>query len=187
MANKKSPTRFILPAVVLGIVAVGGLGVFDIGPAAGWLSGLTTDNTEAALPGPQVKRGPLVINVTQRGNLSARNSEQVRNELEGRTTILSLISEGSRVKAGDIIAELDVSSTEDRKVQQEIAVQNAEAAWIKAQQELEIQESQNFSDIERAKRELRFAENDLDKYRNGDLPQQKAKADEADESSDDDE
>jgi HlyD family secretion protein len=178
MANKKSSTRFILPAILLGGAVVGGLGVFEIGPAAGWLSGLTTDDSEAALPGPQVKRGPLVINVTQRGNLSARNSEQVRNELEGRTTILSLVAEGSRVQEGDIIAELDVSSTEDRKVQQEIAVQNAEAAWIKAQQELEIQESQNYSDIERAKRALSFAETDLDKYLNGDKPQQEAKADE---------
>ena len=178
MANKKSPARFILPAILLGGAAIGGLGVFEIGPAAGWLGGLTSDDSEAALPGPQVKRGPLVINVTQRGNLSARNSEQVRNELEGRTTILSLVPEGSRVVEGDIIAELDVSSTEDRKVQQGIAVQNAEAAWIKAQQELEIQDSQNYSDIERAKRELRFAENDLDKYIDGDLPQQITKSDE---------
>ena len=81
MANKKSPTRFVVPVVLLGVVAVGGLGVFDIGPAAGWLSGLTSDDTEAALPGPQVKRGPMVISVTQRGNLSAKNAEQVRNGL----------------------------------------------------------------------------------------------------------
>lgn len=179
MANNNSPTRFVLPVLILGGIAVGGLGVFGIGPAAGWLSGLTADDTEAALPGPQVKRGPMVISVTQRGNLSARNSEIVRNELEGRTTILTLVPEGTSVKEGDIIAELDVSSTEDRRVEQEIAVQNAEAAWIKAKQELEIQESQNFSDIERAKRDLRFAEIDLDKYLNGDLPQDRASADEA--------
>ena len=80
--------------------------------------------------GPQVKRGPMVISVTQRGNLSAKNAEQVRNELEGRTTILSLVPEGSRVEEGDVIAELDVSETEDRRVQQEIAVQNAEAALV---------------------------------------------------------
>jgi HlyD family secretion protein len=178
MANKKSPSRFLLPAILLSLATIGGLGVFDIGPAAGWLRGLTVDDSEAALAGPQVKRGPLVINVTQRGNLSARNSEQVRNELEGRTTILSLVPEGSRVNEGDIIAELDVSSTEDRKVQQEISVQNAEAAWVKAQQELEIQESQNYSDIERSKRELRFAKNDFEKYIDGDLPQQMTKSDE---------
>lgn len=179
MANNNSPSRFILPALILGGVAVGGLGVFGIGPAAGWLGGLTSDDTEAALPGPQVKRGPLVISVTQRGNLSARNSEIVRNELEGRTTILTLVPEGSRVQAGDVIAELDVSETEDRRVQQEISVQNAEAAWVKAQQELEIQESQNFSDLERAKRDLRFAEDDLEKYLNGDYPQDLASANEA--------
>lgn len=179
MANSKSPTRFVLPVLILGGIAVGGLGVFGIGPAAGWLGGLTADDSEDALPGPQVKRGPMVISVSQRGNLSARNSEIVRNELEGRTTILTLIPEGTSVKEGDIIAELDVSSTEDRRVEQEIALQNAEAAWIKAKQELEIQESQNFSDIERAKRDLRFAEIDLDKYLNGDLPQDRASADEA--------
>lgn len=179
MANNTSPARFILPTLILGGIAVAGLGVFGIGPASGWLGGLTSDDTEEALPGPQVKRGPLVISVTQRGNLSARNSEVVRNELEGRTTILTLVPEGTRIAAGEVIAELDVSSTEDRRVQQEIAVQNAEAAWVKAQQELEIQESQNFSDLERAKRNLRFAEDDLEKYLNGDYPQDLASANES--------
>ncbi|MCH2100428.1 MAG: efflux RND transporter periplasmic adaptor subunit [Planctomycetes bacterium] len=179
MANNNSLARFILPTLIISGIAVGGLGVFGIGPAAGWLIGLTSDDSDDTLPGPQVKRGPLVISVIQRGNLSARNSDIVRNELEGRTTILTLVPEGSRVQAGDVIAELDVSSTEDRRVQQEIAVQNAEAAWVKAQQELEIQESQNFSDLERAKRNLRFAEDDLGKYLNGDYPQDLASANEA--------
>ena len=75
MAYNNSPARFILPTLILGGVAVAGLGVFGIGPAAGWLGGLTSDDTEEALPGPQVKRGPLVISVTQRGKDGGRRRD----------------------------------------------------------------------------------------------------------------
>ncbi len=178
MANSRSPLRAVFPLVILGGLGVVGAGLFGSGPAAAWLGSIGSDQETVAIAGPKVKRGPLVISVTQRGELSAKNAEQIRNVLEGRTTILSLIPEGTRVTAGTIVAELDVSSTEDRRVQQEISVQNSDAAWIKAKQDYEIQVSQNLSDIERAKRVQRFAEKDLEKYMEGDYPQLLAKADE---------
>lgn len=171
MAQSKSPMRFILPIAVLAVVVIGGLGITGIGPAATLMGGMTGESEESTNPGPKVKRGPMVISVTQRGNLSAKNSIQIRNELEGRTTILSMIPEGTMVEGGELLVELDVSNMEERLVQQGISVQNAQAAYTKAVQQLEIQESQNTSDIERGKRLVEFAIIDKDKYINGDWPQ----------------
>ena len=171
--------KFLLPTAVLAVVIIGGLGIAGIGPAASIMGGLTGEAEEQAVPGPKVKRGPLVISVTQRGNLSAKNSIQIRNELEGRTTILSMIPEGTMVEEGDLLVELDVSNMEEREVQQGISVQNAQAAYTKAVQQLEIQESQNQSDIARGERLVEFAQIDEDKYLNGDYLQSFKAAEEA--------
>ena len=179
MAQSKSPMRFLLPIAVVAVVVIGGLGIAGIGPAASLMGGMTGESEESAVPGPKVKRGPMVIAVTQRGNLSAKNSIQIRNELEGRTTILSMIQEGVMVEEGDLLVELDVSNMEERHVQQGISVQNSQAAYTKAVQQLEIQDSQNQSDIARGERLVDFAQIDEDKYLNGDWLQTLKSADES--------
>ncbi|MEW6073942.1 MAG: HlyD family efflux transporter periplasmic adaptor subunit [Planctomycetota bacterium] len=149
--------------------------------AAGWYAysgaGIGGDAAEA-LKGAPVERGSLRINVVERGNLKAAKSVKLINEIEGRTTILWLIEEGVAVQPGDVLCQLDTSSLEDRLVQQEISVQNVEAAKIKAEQSYEIQKSENQSAIDRAIREFEFAKQDLQKYLEGDWPQQKETANE---------
>jgi multidrug resistance efflux pump len=120
------------------------------------------------LRGAPVRRGPLRISVVQRGNLAAKDSVSVESEIEGQTTVLFLIAEGTFVKPDDLLVELDASDLVEKKRQQEIAVQNAEAAYVKAKAQFEIQESQNLSDVEAADRKLSFAELDKKKYLEGD-------------------
>ncbi|HED66246.1 MAG TPA: efflux transporter periplasmic adaptor subunit [Planctomycetes bacterium] len=130
------------------------------------------------IEGAEVRRGPLRISVVERGNLKAADSVELKSEVAGSTTILYLIEEGTEVHAGDLLCELDTSALVDRKVQQEIKVQNALATYTKAQQSYEIQVSQNTSDIARGKRDVEFAELDLRKYMEGEKPQELQKADE---------
>lgn len=130
------------------------------------------------LAGAQVRRGNLLISVTERGNLKARNSISLRSEIEGRSTILWLIPEGTVVQAGEKVAELDASSLVNNRVQQDIAVQNADAAYIKAEESLRIQEIQNASDIAKAQQQLEFARLDLERYLQGDMAQKQKQADE---------
>ncbi|MEX1026310.1 MAG: efflux RND transporter periplasmic adaptor subunit [Planctomycetota bacterium] len=122
--------------------------------------------------GQLARRGDLKITVVEGGNLSAANSTDLASEIEGRTTILYLIEEGVIVEEGDLLVELDVSALMDRQVQQEINVQSARAAFVKAEQNYEIQKSTNESNIARALREHEFAIVDLEKYLDGDWPQQ---------------
>jgi len=110
------------------------------------------------------RRGPLTISVLESGAIKAKDQEVVRNEVEGRTTIVSIIPEGSRVQKGDLLVELDVSELTDSRIDQEILVQNAEAAWVNAKESLDIARSQAQSNIDKAELDLRFAQLDLEKY-----------------------
>jgi len=168
MSSKKG-TR---PWVWIALVALGGTAF------GAWKAGWIGATEERALLGATVDRKTLVISVVQRGNLASKDALSIKSEIEGQITILSLIEEGTMVKPGDLLCELDVSELRDRRVAQEISVQNAEASYVKSKAQFEIQESQNKSDIESAERKLLFAEKDKEKYLEGDLAQSMAKAQE---------
>ena len=110
------------------------------------------------------KRGPLTISVLEAGALKAKDPEIIRNQVEGRTTIISIVSEGTRVNQGDLLIELDVSTLRDRRVDQAILVNNADAAYVNSKETLNITTSQADSDIDLAELKLEFAKQDLDKY-----------------------
>ena len=115
-----------------------------------------------------VRRGVLDITVVERGNLKAANSTVLKSEIEGRTTILLLADEGTMVQPGDLLCELDATEMVEKRVSQEISVQNSNASWVKATQNLEIQKSKNESDLAKAERTRSFAEMDKKKYLEGD-------------------
>jgi HlyD family secretion protein len=116
------------------------------------------------------KRGPLTISVLESGTIKPRERLIIKNEVEGRTSIIRLIPEGTHVQKGDLLVELDVSTLEDTKIDQEIQVQNAEAAYINAKETLAVVENQAQSDIDVSKLTLKFAEQDLQQYKEGQYP-----------------
>ncbi|MBC8471347.1 MAG: efflux RND transporter periplasmic adaptor subunit [Planctomycetes bacterium] len=116
------------------------------------------------------KRGPLTISVLESGTIKPRERIIIKNELEGRTSIISLLPEGTQVKKGDKLVELDASTLEDTLIDQEIKMQNAEAAFIDANEALAVAGNQAQSDIDIAKLTLTFAEQDLEQYNEGQYP-----------------
>ncbi len=65
----------------------------------------------------------------------------VVNQVEGQTTILSLVGEGARVKKGQLIGELDSALIRDKLTNQKINLAQAEAASLAATKALEIAEA----------------------------------------------
>jgi HlyD family secretion protein len=116
------------------------------------------------------KRGPLTISVLESGTISPQEQIVLRNEVEGRTTIVSLVPDGSIVKKGDLLVELDASTLKDRIIDQDIEVQRAQASYIGAKENLAVTENQAKSDIDIAKLTLRFARQDLQQYVDGIYP-----------------
>jgi HlyD family secretion protein len=154
------------------LVAVLGLAGWIGGRTAGWFGTVA----EPTLRGAPVRRGPLRISTVVGGSLQSADSVSLVCELEGRTTILSLAPEGSSVKAGDIVCELDASLLVETRLQKSIEVSNADAALVKARQGLQIQESQNRSDIAAAEQSKSFGEQDLRKFLEGERDALLAKA-----------
>ena len=87
------------------------------------------------------------------GTIRAREQIVIKSEVEGRTTILELVPEGTEVKKGDLLVRLDASSLEDQSIDQEIRVQNADAAFVRAREDLDVIRNQARSDVEKAELE----------------------------------
>ncbi|HOE12454.1 MAG TPA: efflux RND transporter periplasmic adaptor subunit [bacterium] len=170
--SQSKPRFFSRPAVWLVLVCI---------VAAAGISYATMGNRfgkDPLLNQPvyEVQQGPLTISVVVSGTIQAREKVIIKNELEGASTILYLVPEGARVKKGDLLVELDASALVDQKVEQQIKVQNAEAAYINARENLAIVESQAKSDIDKAKLTYDFAVQDLKKYQEGEFPKLKNEA-----------
>jgi len=116
-----------------------------------------------------VHRGGLTISVTESGDIKALNSTDIQSEVEGRTTIISIVDEGTYitpedVNNGKVLVELDSSSIKERLTQQEITFLTTEASYTEAKEALDIQIKQNDSDIKAGEMKVRFALMDLQKY-----------------------
>jgi HlyD family secretion protein len=123
------------------------------------------------------KRGPLTISVLESGTIKPREKIIIKNEIEGRTSIVSLIPEGTHVKKGELLIELDSSVLEDSRIDQEIAVQKAYAAFVDANENLAVVKNQAISDVNVAQLTLEFAIQDLDHYIKGQYPNEETTAD----------
>ena len=163
------------PLWVILLVTLLGAGFWLAASKKSWLGAME----KAPARGASVQRGPLKISVIERGNLKAADSVSLKSEIEGTTTILKLVPEGTLVEEGDLLCELDATQLVDRKFEQEISVRNAEAAHVKSRQNYEIQKSQNDSDVKKAEQQLFFAEMDLRKFQEGEKRAKEAEADEA--------
>jgi HlyD family secretion protein len=117
-----------------------------------------------------VREGPLTISVTTKGTIKAKDQIILKNEVEGQAQIIFLIEEGTMVKEGDLLVELDASQLVDSRVDQQIMVQNSEATFISDRENLEVVKNQAESDVSAAKLAAQFAQEDLKKYVEGDYP-----------------
>ena len=117
-------------------------------------------------------RGPFRITVVERGQLDSMNNATLTNQVRGTTTIIKIAAEGTPVKEGDIVCELDSSKLEDKKISQELSVSAAKANWNTASSNVQVQKLKNESDQFAAKLKLELADLDLKKYKEGEYLQQ---------------
>jgi len=139
-----------------------------------WLLSGGGVSPEQDTPTFTVRRSDLRISVLEGGNLKAINSQEIKSDVEGSTTIIYLIPEGTKITEKDIdrndptkgtlLVELDSSAIKERLKSQEITFQSANSDYIMAKEALEIQKKQNDSDITAGELAVKFALLDLQKY-----------------------
>lgn len=124
----------------------------------------------------EIKRGDFLISIVEGGSIEAVSEEIIRSEVEGVARIIFIVKEGSTVKQGDLLVELDSAESQNEVNQQQIAVEKAQFALIQAEQQLEIQKSTVDSEIAAAELKVQFAQSDLDKYTKGEAQQTRRNA-----------
>lgn len=115
----------------------------------------------------RVEPKDFLVTVVEGGNLEAVKEVVVRNEVEGTARIVYIVPEGTQVKEGDLLVELDSAAAEEKVNQQEIAFERANAEYVSAENNLEIQKSIIQSEIDAAQLAVDFAEIELNKFREG--------------------
>jgi HlyD family secretion protein len=99
-----------------------------------------------ALPYATARRADLDVSILAPGVIECAKQVDVTCELErltasaqgGSSTILSIVPEGTQVKEGDILCELDASEIKDLFEQQEIKVEQMRSEKMWAELDLEI-------------------------------------------------
>jgi HlyD family secretion protein len=124
----------------------------------------------------EVKRGDFLVSIVEGGTLQAVNEVSIRNEVEGTARIIFIVPEGSYVKKGDLLVELDSSSSQDAINLQQINVEKAQFALVQAEQQLAIQKSTVDSEIKAAELKVEFAKSDLKKFAEGEALQTRRNA-----------
>jgi len=123
-----------------------------------------------------VTRRSFPIVLREKGELKAANSIEIRSEVEGRATIIYLIDEGAQAKKGDLLVEMASDDIDDKTREAEIRVATAQAAYEAAAQSLEILKDEHASTIRKAELALRLAELALEKFKEGEVVQQRQDA-----------
>src|SRR4051794_20539452 len=116
-----------VPIILAALLVCGGVAVAASFPRARKaFAGLFQDSTSRVVR-YVVAYGNLPVLVTERGNLESAENKDVINEVEGQTSIISIKPEGTQVKKGDLVCELDSAALRDSLINQEITTQRARA------------------------------------------------------------
>lgn len=111
-----------------------------------------------------VERGDFPVTVIEGGTLQAVNEVTVRNEVDGTSRIIYIVPEGTYVKKGDLIVELDTETAEKELNEQMIRYEDDKADFARSETDVIITRSTVESDIRKAELDVLFAKMDLEKF-----------------------
>lgn len=118
----------------------------------------------------------LEIKLSKNGEIHAVNNIDVLCQVEGSSTITSIVKEGATVKKGDVLLTLDSTDIRQKMEDTALQLQKAQADLANAREMMEIQKSTNAANLEGAEVTLSLAKLDLKQYLEGTYPQQLANA-----------
>lgn len=146
---------------LLLVSAVAGALYFHLGEAAPEI-----DIVDAA-----VTKRSFTIDLNVVGVLDAAKSHMVSSEIrDSKGKIIYLIEDGVRVKSGDVLVRLDPGPYESMVKQLKAEVTGLEAAVLASQQTVNYEMNQVESEIANAKYNLKVAELEYTRLRDGDGP-----------------
>lgn len=166
--RRRGRTVVLLLAAVVPLMATGILWSVCAGRKSAWLDVETYPVRYGQLDQPIVVRGE--IEPASCSDIVCRVKTLLRNSMYS-TTIKWIVGDGSQVKRGQLLVELDDSALEEELETRKLFLGQARAAWIEAEESYKIVASQSESDIKAAEVTVQLAKLDLAKYLQGDYEQ----------------
>ncbi len=121
------------------LLALGGITVLSVPGLSKPIRGFFASPDLDIIP-YEVIQAVLPITVSDKGTLESSKNQDVMSQVEGSTTIITILAEGTKVKKGDLVCELDSASLRDSLTNQKIATQGAEASFQNAKLTREVAE-----------------------------------------------
>lgn len=164
VGSKRQPRVWLIAGAV--IAALAGVLYMGFSPKA------DTGVSAIAAQIYQVTPIDLEIKVAKDGEIQAINNIDVNCQVEGVSTITTIVKEGTSVKKGDVLLTLDSTNIRQRMEDTSLELQKAEADVSNATEMLEIQKTTNATNLESAEVAKSLAELDIKQYQEGTYPQQ---------------
>ncbi|MFK7961722.1 MAG: efflux RND transporter periplasmic adaptor subunit [Phycisphaerales bacterium] len=115
----------------------------------------------------EAREGSFAITVPASGELAARSQVEISSTLEVRAVITSIVDEGTFVRKGDVLIELDDEDIRNRIREAELSFENASASLASAESNREVKKLTGESSIRLAEVDIRLAETALESWREG--------------------
>ena len=155
-----------------GVVVMLGVAGYFLSTVAGMSKPLKSfffANPNADVVTQVVRLGDLQITVVEKGALESSKNQDAFCNVEGGTTIIMIKPEGTRVKKGDIVCELDSAALKDQLTNQRITTESAKANFGNATLTREVAEIAVIEykegiykqDLATVEGEIKLAESDL--------------------------
>ncbi|APW61336.1 efflux RND transporter periplasmic adaptor subunit [Paludisphaera borealis] len=134
---KAASILLVVTASTSGVVSIAGRG-------AGVEKGAPDDTLQAASAdvglAVEVKPGKFSVVIKERGSLEASRNNDVSSKVEQNTAIRMILPEGTRVKKGQLVCELDSAGLKRILTSERTAVEKAENAYGSAKLAREVAE-----------------------------------------------
>ena len=137
--RRRASVGKVLAVGLAALLALGGIAVVSVPGLSKPIRGLFKSADLDIIPF-EVKPATLPITVNEKGALESSKNQDVQCQVEGSTTIITIVPEGTRVKKGDLVCELDSAALKDQLTNQKIATQGAEASYQNARLTREVAE-----------------------------------------------
>jgi HlyD family secretion protein len=116
-----------------------------------------------------VERSSFDVTTTANGDLQAKNQLELRNQLEQQATITWITPEGTKVKKGDLLCELNGESIQNELDRETPNLASNKAQQIAAENTYLIQINDNATALRRATLDLELKELALRQWREGEV------------------
>ncbi len=125
---------------------------------AGFLDSYTQETARSQILDMKALENRIDNTIRERGTVESSRSVDVRCEVKGGSTILFVVPEGSRVRKGELLVELDDAALREELAAAEIAARQAIAALEQANAEREAVELDQEAMVQVLEEELQSAE-----------------------------